>query len=474
MSYRIQSATRAIWMTTMTFAAIGASSPCASAGVVVFENTGWQAEWDASLDHFVDIDFEEVIGNTIFLEKSAQFAQSPIRGVASPIVIRFRQIGPSVITNFVIDDEIIVNSTGAEWNGFELRIENGGTTALNPAMTAASNGGGPIGFSIAPFTAASFADSNRTLNISGGMLENNGYWYPGGALNGGQLWIDVQSGDPGAVAGFELVEQPIVSPGPPTGDMPCRVTGGGNGRSIDYALHADGGLNKYTWGGQAGAPTAAQPQPFGEWTHRQHSGPAGKWTFHAGTSSAPDGTEIDTITCCDPGYCQPARPAPAHQITFQGIGTFKNTGHDNLPPGAVAHGPDRTYHWFVVHIEDAGEPGGHNLPPGGVCPEEGFNCAPLNCDCPDFYRITIYQGVRTGEPVNTTDRIYEVYGYIKGGNLQIHPPIGDVNNDRNVSSADLRIVTDHIGTHHKGDVNGDGTIDFQDVALVLQHMGESW
>ncbi len=59
-----------------------------------------------------------------------------------------------------------------------------------------------------------------------------------------------------------------------------------------------------------------------------------------------------------------------------------------------------------------------------------------NCDCPDFYRITIYKGVLSTEvtylpdgridpaSLNMTDVIYEAFGYIDGGNLQIHPPTG--------------------------------------------------
>jgi hypothetical protein len=59
-----------------------------------------------------------------------------------------------------------------------------------------------------------------------------------------------------------------------------------------------------------------------------------------------------------------------------------------------------------------------------------------NCGCPDFYRITIYDGVLASKVTRLTDGridptsldrtnvIYEVYGYIDGGNLQIHPPTG--------------------------------------------------
>ena len=42
------------------------------------------------------------------------------------------------------------------------------------------------------------------------------------------------------------------------------------------------------------------------------------------------------------------------------------------------------------------------------------------CDCPDFYHIRIHATADSGSPV-----IYEVFGYITGGNLQIHPPVGE-------------------------------------------------
>ena len=88
------------------------------------------------------------------------------------------------------------------------------------------------------------------------------------------------------------------------------------------------GENSYTAGGQAGANTGQQPQPKGEWTHTQKNGPAGSFTFHAGTASSPLGSEIDVIRCSDPGGCKPSGdpPSPARQLDFDGIGTFKNIG----------------------------------------------------------------------------------------------------------------------------------------------------
>lgn len=219
-------------------------------------------------------------------------------------------------------------------------------------------------------------------------------------------------------------------PGPPVPALECRVTGGGvdtfgdwNGEFAKGKSGRGSDTNRYQFGGQAGAPTASQPQPYGEWTHHQQNGPDGSFLFHAGTASAPQGTEIDLVVCSDPGFCSPAREAPAKQIDFEGVGTFKNIR--NPSPSLSGVVPGETFHWFEVHIEDLGEPGkgGKQPPPASTCPEEGSAGAVAECDCPDFYRITIYEGVPAGQTPSASVVIYEVYGYITGGNLQIHPPI---------------------------------------------------
>ena len=78
-------------------------------------------------------------------------------------------------------------------------------------------------------------------------------------------------------------------------------------------------------------------------------------------------------------------------------------------------------HFFEVNIDDAGEPGRGKGALHG-CPKDGFglngSVAEVDCDCPDFYRITIRA---TTDPNSTV--IYRVWGYPIGGNLQIHPQI---------------------------------------------------
>ena len=189
----------------------------------------------------------------------------------------------------------------------------------------------------------------------------------------------------------------------------CRFTGGGN---------AENQGQEYTFGGQGGANTALQPQPKGEWEHNNHTGSAGSFAFHGGTSSAPDGTEIDRIECSDPGFCDPARHAPAHQLDMWGVGQFHSAKDlTGLLAQYVVEG--ESLHWFEVNVDDAGEPGKESE---ADCPEDGFGLHGseefVNCDCGDFYRITIRA---TTDPSSTI--IYQVWGYF-GGNFQIHPLTG--------------------------------------------------
>jgi|GEM_PF-2433795 len=238
------------------------------------------------------------------------------------------------------------------------------------------------------------------------------------------------------------------------GEQPegCRMTGGGVDQNGDtYTETGDwnglfgddkfnngvSGEDRYQFGGQAGANTGSQPQPKGEWTHHQQRGPSGRFTFHGGTASAPIGTEIDFITCSDPENCNPARPAPFKQLDFVGVGSFKSLRSTQQfpPPGETIRldsTGNPTLHCFEVNVDDMGEPGKSGQfsePDPNMCPPDGFGRNGSeefgSCSCPDFYRIKIYSAdASLGEGECVGDVIYEVYGYIDGGNIQLHPPTG--------------------------------------------------
>jgi hypothetical protein len=127
------------------------------------------------------------------------------------------------------------------------------------------------------------------------------------------------------------------------------------------------------------------------------------------------------IECSDPGFCNPARHAPAKQIDFEGVGQFNNIGKGTPSIITDVATANSTFHWFHVHAEDAGEGGNthspHNLPEGD-CPAGGHAGTTLDCACADYYSIRIHAGPTPDSPV-----IYHVEGYITGGNLQIYPAL---------------------------------------------------
>ncbi|MBE9571413.1 MAG: hypothetical protein IMF11_12350 [Proteobacteria bacterium] len=206
----------------------------------------------------------------------------------------------------------------------------------------------------------------------------------------------------------------------------CRVTGGGVDVNDNIVIGTEASAldNRYTFGGQVGAPTATQPQPWGEWTHHQQKGKGveGRFVFHGGTASAPPGTEILWVGCTDPGYCNPARPAPFKQIDFEGVGTFKNISSKITKKCEIRTdgSSEPTLHYFRVHIEDMGEPG--SVFSRATCKHKiGEPITEDDCqNCPDVYQIEIHC---TNDP--NSDVIYSVGAFIDGGNLQIHPPVGE-------------------------------------------------
>lgn len=178
---------------------------------------GWQAEWDVSLDPFVDISTSGVVntpnGPAIFIEKSAEFTHGSVNGVFPSIAVTFRQTAASNVEFIVIDDEIITNSTGEDWYDFHMQLLDSGDAVFRPDLTATSGGGGPIGWTISPFTQAAFSNNDEDLDIWGGVVPNGMIWRPGDQVDNGQLWIDVVSGPVGDFTLFTLKETPTPAPG---------------------------------------------------------------------------------------------------------------------------------------------------------------------------------------------------------------------------------------------------------------------
>ena len=97
------------------------------------------------------------------------------------------------------------------------------------------------------------------------------------------------------------------------------------------------------------------------------------------------------------------------------------------PPSEFANVvPKKSHHWFEVHAEDLGEPGSEKGDMDSAeCPPGGNDGEVASCGCLDYYRITIYEAFdpKKDEP-NKSDVIYAESGYHRGGNFQIHPPVG--------------------------------------------------
>jgi hypothetical protein len=193
---------------------------------------GWIASWDDSFAGLVDVTTNAVTGNAVHIEKTAEWGpgQAPVNGIVPSIPIVFRVdaayvaangIG-AVRNNIVIDDEALTNSTGVTWTDFHFDLLDHGDVQFDPVATAASGGGGPIGFSIAPFTNAAFANNNTRLNIFGGpgIAGNGGLWFPGSGANDGELWMHINNVT--ATSQFVLKETPSV---PAPGALAMLVTG---------------------------------------------------------------------------------------------------------------------------------------------------------------------------------------------------------------------------------------------------------
>lgn len=171
----------------------------AEAGVmttVTLGSSGWQASWDSSLDPVLDINVDAVSANAVFIEKIAQF-----NSLAS-INIIFTQISVNAVSNIVINDEVITNTSGAAWTDFHMDLLGNPSAVFDPVATAASGA-----FSVAPFNSWNLTNSNHTFNAFNGVVPNNSFWFPGQAS--GQLWINVGNTASGN-ATFVLSETPSV------------------------------------------------------------------------------------------------------------------------------------------------------------------------------------------------------------------------------------------------------------------------
>lgn len=197
-----------------TFAAAIALAACAAtaSAAQIDIGGGWRATWDSSLDPFVNITPSGVTSTAVHIIKSATFTQPPVNGIFSSILIQFTQTSPNAVPFIVIDHEVITNNTGAPWTDFHMFTLDSGDVHFDPAATLASGGPGPIGWDVAPFTTASFANSDTLLDVAGGVIPNGAMWLPGFGPNAGDLWIAATIRPQAPFTTFTLKEIPTPEP----------------------------------------------------------------------------------------------------------------------------------------------------------------------------------------------------------------------------------------------------------------------
>lgn len=178
------------------------------------QDSGWQASWDDSLDPYVSISVEDVIfdTNAVYIRKEAEFTQGPVNGLFPSIIIMFRQVSIEAVGNIVISEEVVTNSTGRSWTDFHMSVTGGNDVAFDPDATGASGGGGPIGFSVGPFTGASFTNGNQRLNLDDGSVAAGETWQPGSPGIGDDLWISAEVRETAPLTTFWLKERPTPEP----------------------------------------------------------------------------------------------------------------------------------------------------------------------------------------------------------------------------------------------------------------------
>jgi hypothetical protein len=174
-------------------------------------NSGWtasyadafaQAGWDVSLT-FRGLSSD---GSQFFFEKDATF-KAPAGNGTDGLEILFQKVDPSA-KELVINDEILTNATGVDWQAFKWILASGGSTG-GPSFTFAATNGPASGFQISPFTSMQFAENNTVLNFSGGVVANGQTWFAGANSSTG---IAIVSGD--TATSFALKEVPIPIPLP--------------------------------------------------------------------------------------------------------------------------------------------------------------------------------------------------------------------------------------------------------------------
>ena len=180
-------------LAVVAVAGLGLATTSTQAGSITLGTSGWVASWDASLDSRLGLNVEAETTDSIFVEKFATFTANDINGdggFINPMAIVFQKVSPSAVPFIVINDEMVVNQTGQDWDGFRfILLPSNGSVVFDAGQTDIAPPGS--GFSIDPFTASAYNANNTQLDVSGGVVSSvapNNVWTPG--ATSGQLVIN--------------------------------------------------------------------------------------------------------------------------------------------------------------------------------------------------------------------------------------------------------------------------------------------
>jgi hypothetical protein len=213
MSKWIKLSVAAVAATVIGFSTQSKAATVALTGTDAFGNavnSGWVASWADAYDAAgweVNLTFRGLSANggQFFFEKDAIF-KAPAGDGVNGLEILFTKVDANA-KELVINDEVLQNQTGVDWNAFQWILASG-NNAGGPAFTFAATNGPESGFEISPFTQMSFANGGSVLNFTGGTVANGQTWFAGANSATG---IAIVSG--ADTTSFVLKEVPVGVPG---------------------------------------------------------------------------------------------------------------------------------------------------------------------------------------------------------------------------------------------------------------------
>lgn len=192
-------------LNVMSIASVGtialvALAGTASADIIVPLGSGWEAVMTGTN---VSLTVIPSTDGVLHLSKDAVFTEvDPFTGAPMPVTITFRQVLPDnqTASQIIIDDEMIMNLSGLNWNGYRQILGLSNNVSFDPSST---------GMSVGPeFTTNTLLGGNREMLSNGGAgVANGAMWMPGAT---GGLVINVNLGGQASPIIFTLKELPTV------------------------------------------------------------------------------------------------------------------------------------------------------------------------------------------------------------------------------------------------------------------------